>query len=504
VTERMVTMIVLLAIDSLGEVEALQPIVQPEHDGWKGHEAGESVTQPQEALAYILECFPQSVQSYAQLSPTEQHTLCFVGCFAKINTGWLVQSEAPPGAVFGSLKEHIAATHASRHEVSLFLVASLARFANSRPLRGLEVFYLRFPQHVLRKYIRSFRVSRLLAVRSATQVYERHLELCYGIDVEGMPKFDERPSVTKRYCKIFPAIALMRLSLHVQSPSERAQLLEAYACLPPQARSVLEEEMSATGIPGEAFEDTQASGRSAPLPAIILHRSPQFVRHMTKSGAGLAALGILAEIYRVAREMWPRSSASHENLADYNVTVQMGELVECASAADIVAVHFSSRKMGWYLIQQDDEREAKVEQLSDDDRDEMMADDPTMKCLSLALWNLPQGSFSSYTLLELFHAYKDDLLDSEENHTARRVSQFHREPSSSSRASIARASVARPRYSVSPAKLARSSLDSPSVSPSVDSASSTPLIKPFRTRQNAPRMLPPMPLQLQAKFADNA
>ena len=56
------------------------------------------------ALGYILEHFAPCLPSYAMLSSSLQATIRFCTVKLGFNHGWLVQAEAPPGALFRRFK----------------------------------------------------------------------------------------------------------------------------------------------------------------------------------------------------------------------------------------------------------------------------------------------------------------------------------------------------------------------------------------------------------------
>jgi hypothetical protein len=55
---------------------------------------------------YVLEHDPECLPAFAKLDPSQQRPIKFTQAKLNFNHGWLVQAEAPPGALFCSFKKH--------------------------------------------------------------------------------------------------------------------------------------------------------------------------------------------------------------------------------------------------------------------------------------------------------------------------------------------------------------------------------------------------------------
>jgi hypothetical protein len=126
------------------------------------------------------------------------------------------------------------------------------------------------------------------------------------------------------------SIAIMRLVVQAQAEEKQRSIIGAFSALGPEDRKVLCEEMAQSGIAGQFFERSSRVGidsarcseaddaspsetrpkileeplKSKGGPAILVYYSPAFLRTLTPDEA-LPALGLLAEIYRRARQLWP-------------------------------------------------------------------------------------------------------------------------------------------------------------------------------------------------------
>jgi hypothetical protein len=120
----------------------------------------------------------------------------------------------------------------------------------------------------------------------------------------------------------------MRLVVQAQMPAEQVKVRNAFAMLGNETRRILVNEMSLTGIDGEAFAQTPALfGR----PAFLVSYSPAFLRSCVRDDPH-AALYILAEVYRAARLMFPCtvSSAEQTNTCSDECTVSRSDA--CATS----------------------------------------------------------------------------------------------------------------------------------------------------------------------------
>ena len=68
--------------------------------------------------------------------------------------------------------------------------------------------------------------------------------------------------------------------------------------------------MARTGIEGQRFRRGPAFASGVLGPAFLVYYSPAFVRSLAMADKPLAALRLLAEVYRRARVLWPLTSFS--------------------------------------------------------------------------------------------------------------------------------------------------------------------------------------------------
>ena len=135
-----------------------------------------------------------------------------------------------------------------------------------------------------------------------------------------------------------------------QTSAEQKLVYEAFQSLPASDKDVLSEEMALTGIAGETYEGTSGNAHG---PAFLLYYSPAFVRATAHEDVGIA-LRMLAEVYRCARHLYPKSAAA----ADKTVTVHMAAMK--ASTIKELSDETYSGGSAWLLVRTSDS-EAVVE-----------------------------------------------------------------------------------------------------------------------------------------------
>ena len=129
----------------------------------------------------MLEHHGACLPSFAALPAAQQRSVRFTQSKMGFNHGWLVQAEAPPGALFGKFKAAIASDGVAASDVAFYFVHWLTDLAGAvpSPLEGSEKFVLKFPQPVLGSFISSFSVVNELAHKTETQVMGRHCHCHY-------------------------------------------------------------------------------------------------------------------------------------------------------------------------------------------------------------------------------------------------------------------------------------------------------------------------------------
>merc|ERR1739838_138697 len=101
-----------------------------------------------------MENFPQLLPSFQHLRAGQRAPVLFTQGKMGFNNGWLVQGEAPPGALFSKFKSIIVKGRASEADISFYFVHWLTDLAgaepyHSRPWPGAEKFVAKFPMKVL-------------------------------------------------------------------------------------------------------------------------------------------------------------------------------------------------------------------------------------------------------------------------------------------------------------------------------------------------------------------
>jgi len=305
--ERTVAMLVLTAIHDIMKVEHLLPTVDAEHAPHNGYCAGDTIQDHDAALAYVLEAHgTEALPSFAGLAESEQKLIRFTQSRIAFNHGWLVQAEAPPGALLSRFKEVILAEGLHAADIAFYFVHWITDLSGAvpTPLRGSEKFVVQFPHFVLDSFIESFPLIHTLADRTETQVLESYLtERWKQLSESGVLG----PTPTGE-----EAIAQMRLVVQAQNQAEQQAVAKAWGQLSADDRRTLSLEMAATGIATQAYTASPATeARALDVPAVLIYYSPAFLRTVAKHEP-LCALQMLAAIYRGARALWPPAPTDAE------------------------------------------------------------------------------------------------------------------------------------------------------------------------------------------------
>merc|ERR1719482_561638 len=214
------------------------------------------------------------------------------------NMGWLVQAEAPPGAIFSKFKK---------------VMSSGQTGAEPFPQEGCEKFVLKFPQKVLSSFLSSFSIVQDLSTLTETKVYEDYLVWRWR-------------SMESNSCGLPPrgVGSIARLRLVVMAQGDSKKVIDAYHSLPREDAAVLDEELARTGCEGQSFS-REATALGAGGPALLIYYSPAL---MQKGGATdpLGAMKVLAEVFRRARELNPLECKR----ANDTVTVRIDALKDIA------------------------------------------------------------------------------------------------------------------------------------------------------------------------------
>mmetsp|Transcript_39120 Transcript_39120/g.112462 ORF Transcript_39120/g.112462 Transcript_39120/m.112462 type:complete len:1261 (-) Transcript_39120:40-3822(-) len=307
--ERVLAMLVLTAIHDIMKVEALCPTVAGRRE-FSGYKTGESITDHDIALGYILENHPNALPSYAGLPQKSRDSVKFTQCNMEYNMGWLVQAEAPPGALFKKFREIIKAGQADPQDVAFYFTHWLTDLAGAEPCpqEGAEKFVLKFPMKVLSSFLRSFSFVQYLSHKTETQVYEDYLDWRWKMHEPSLGQAPiERGSIAK-----------LRLVVMAQGSSDI--WLEAYNSLGSDHRLILDSEMACTGIEGQKYDRDEGGLNGGP--AFLLYYGPALLQKNASDARG--ALEVLAEVFRNARALWP----ADDRFAGETVTVMLDSLKE--------------------------------------------------------------------------------------------------------------------------------------------------------------------------------
>lgn len=311
--DRVLAMLVLTAIHDVMKVVALLPVVAKKYAGFGGYKAGETIADHDIALGYVLSNFPNALPSFAGLPKKLQESLAFTQLKMEYNMGWLVQAEAPPGALFKKFKKCVVEGSAPAHDVALYFCHWLTDLAGAEPYPqdGCEKFVLKFPRKVLSSFLDSFTTVSQLATKSETQVFEDYLMWRW-----------ERMSPRLGAAPWGPgSIAKMRLVVMAQGDNKA--ILRAWRHLAKDDADILSSELAMTGSKGQLFR-SEMEGTSPPKgPAILVYYAPALMQHAGATNPK-GALRILSEVFRQARTFWPATAAG----ADETVTVRIDALKE--------------------------------------------------------------------------------------------------------------------------------------------------------------------------------
>lgn len=223
------------------------------------------------------------------------------------NNGWLVQGEAPPGALFSKFKRAIVQGGASPADVGFYFVHWFTDLAGADPFGnrrwpGAEKFTVKFPCKVLRAFLHSFVFVGQLAVKTEVEVMEQYLLGRWQESGQSMLFSGEG------------MLAQMRLSLMGQG-FER-EVTAAFAKLPSEDSNTLSLELARTGCT-EQFKQAPSCVKPSG-PALLIYYAPALLQ---KAGATecFEALRILAAVFRAARHLFPLSVANAEVTATIRI-----------------------------------------------------------------------------------------------------------------------------------------------------------------------------------------
>ncbi|CAJ1334404.1 unnamed protein product [Effrenium voratum] len=335
--ERTLAMLVLMTIHDVMKLDILRPTVGCGE--FSGYQNGEPIGDHDVALSYVLDRCPQALPSFAGLSTSMQESIKFTHCKLDYNMGWLVQAEAPPGALFKAFREVVLSGAADDEKcasnIAFYFVHWFADLAGAEafPLQGCEKFVLKFPLHVLSSFIDSFAVVWNLGPKTETEVFEDYLVWRWN----NMEQRELGPAPSG-----FGAVAKMRLVLMAQGNS--AEIIRQFGKLKKADQLVLSQELAMSGCVNQKFK--RDGFKEVGGPAILIYYSPALMQKAGKQDPG-GAMVILAEIFRQARSLWPLSSKAED--CDKTVVVRIDVLKELqAMRAGRNVGHLPLSALGWW------------------------------------------------------------------------------------------------------------------------------------------------------------
>jgi hypothetical protein len=312
---RMLAMLVMMAIHDIMKMTPLLPVVPKSVKEFCGYKSGDTIHDHDVALTYVLTHHPQLLPSYHGLPAQQQESIRFSHCKMEYNMGWLVQAEAPPGALFKTFRQVATAGQVKDLDVSFYFIHWFVDLAGAEacPLEGCEKFVLKFPQRVLAQFLESFGVVQGISTKSETEVLEDYLR---DIWCRHAPDLGTPPTGPG-------SIAKMRLVLMSQGDS--LEILRQFDRLSIEDQSVLGQEMACTGCKGQQFRADDLAGMPTrgKGPALLVYYGPALMQKAGKKDPQ-GALRILSEVYRQTRELYPLK----EDAVDKTITVRIDALKE--------------------------------------------------------------------------------------------------------------------------------------------------------------------------------
>mmetsp|Transcript_69547 Transcript_69547/g.166772 ORF Transcript_69547/g.166772 Transcript_69547/m.166772 type:complete len:921 (-) Transcript_69547:58-2820(-) len=330
VPERTIGMLALTAIHDIMKNGCLLPTVQEGHAPYHSHTEGDTITDHDLALAYILENYPGLLPSFQRLTPAQRAPVLFTQAKMNFNNGWLVQGEAPPGALFKEFKAAINQGRASESDVSFYFVHWITDLAGAeaygeRPWPGAEKFTLKLPPHVLMSFLNSFSFVEQLAESSEVQVMEDYLQHRFRTLKLQMP------------AQLGPEFFIASARLALMAQGFEQHVLAALELLVDDDKETLAAELSRTGC-REQFTNAPPQVANRTLgPAILIYYAPALLQNAGMHEAQ-GALIILAAVFRAARVIFPLDSHSF----DQTVTVRI-DAMKAVKPGDIM------RRQPWML-----------------------------------------------------------------------------------------------------------------------------------------------------------
>mmetsp|Transcript_73505 Transcript_73505/g.202919 ORF Transcript_73505/g.202919 Transcript_73505/m.202919 type:complete len:374 (-) Transcript_73505:218-1339(-) len=295
------------------KVEALLPAVQQSHGPYCGYKPGEVIADHDLALGYVMEHYPHALPSFVGLPAKQRSSVKFTQSNMEYNMGWLVQAEAPPGALFRKFRSVITSGGADPCDVAFYFAHWLTDLAGAEPypLEGSEKFVLKFPQKVLLSFLGSFPFVQHLDSKTETEVLEEYLDWRWRSHEPGLGVIPTGHG------------SIARLRLAVMAQAHCPQTLAAIEGLRKKDWDVLRSELARTGCSGQSYQREVLL--TAGGPALLVYYAPALLqKNCAEETSAVGALAVLAEVLRQARSLWPLQ----DNAGSDTVTVRIDALKE--------------------------------------------------------------------------------------------------------------------------------------------------------------------------------
>jgi len=347
-SRRVATVLALTAVHDVMKVKALLPRVAHYHGNYHGYVPGDEIGDHDHALSYVMDHFPELLPSFNGLDEEEQRSVLFTQCELCFNHGWLVQAEAPPGAILKRFRKVLCSGADSARDIALYFVHWVTDLAGAEPtpLGGSEKFVIKFPLPVLNSFLRSFKTVQRIGTESETAVMESYLVTRW---LEHTPSMGPPPTGPS-------AIARMRLLCMAQMSA--IPILEAFDKLSESSRRLLSEEMAMTACEGQRYSPDLVPQESPLLssgPAFLIYYGPAYLQSLGSDDAVLR-LELLARVYAAARKLWPATPEQ----ADSYVTVRI-DTIKGLSISDVQEAERSG-EVRWAVVRKNG-NEAFVDQV---------------------------------------------------------------------------------------------------------------------------------------------
>eukprot|EP00966_Prymnesium_polylepis_P120820 2791854-Prymnesium_polylepis.2 len=367
--ERTAAMLSLTAIHDIMKITDLLPRLLKEHAPYHGFDADDEIGDHDIALGYVLEHDPAAIPCFVRLAEPERAPVRFTQAKLGFNHGWLVQAEAPPGALFNNFKKVVEGGGIDNSMIAFYFVHWLTDLGGAvpTPLKGVEKFVVQFPMSVLASFIQSFPLVQRLSDTTQTDL----MEMCL---------FDWWPSDLGDAPMTHDAVAKMRLVVQAQTLDLQRKVVFAFDNLIPIEREILAGEMARTGISGQAYNVSPQLGG----PAFLVYYSPAFIRQSMDCMP--MALTVLAQVYTASRTLFPLASDPQE--AGRSVTVRIDQLKACGDAK---GAFDKIDDNSYWVVKRTNNQEAVVECLSLGDMRTLIALQDTSQFQVLRLW-APQSA----------------------------------------------------------------------------------------------------------------